>query len=224
MRSGSRPTLSPIAIAMVGALLLCSVSATASPLGQPGGGGGDDEGVANADLILAAGATAVVVGLIVYDILTDTGEETAEDSTSTSIEDTGVEWGQVEVAEGAEPSPAEDETAETRLTVVLEVLPVEQGSEASAELADALGLLLAGTRFDVRPNPVNIGSGYSAAEKARMAADFFGSNLFVSMQRSDEGSWRIALLDETGTELAADFLPEPDAESIALLVSEALPQ
>jgi hypothetical protein len=208
---------------MAAALLLGSVSATASPLGEPGGGGGEDEGIVDADLILAAGATAVVVGLIVYDILSDSArEEAAADTASASVEDTGIDWSSVEVSTGdTTPSDEEDEEETAALTVVIEAFPGSGGTAAAAEIADGLGLLLAGTRFDVRPSPVSIGSGYTPEEKARMASDFFSSDVFVSMEPADDGTWRVAVLDDAGDELAAAPMTDPTAQGVRELIAEA---
>jgi|GEM_PF-6543914 len=208
---------------MAAVLLFSGAAAQASPLGDPGGGSSEEESQ-NSDLYLAVGATAVVVAIILYDVFSDAArEEEAAESAAASREDTGVDWESVPVAEGRAEEDAGEEEARS-LALVVETLPGEDGGAASELLATRLGVILADTPIDVDPSPVSIGQGYTSAEKARMVADFFSSDLFLSLQPLDGGLLRVELLDGEGAQLASDTLQETDAEVVSEMVRESLPR
>jgi len=207
---------------MAAVLLFTGTVAQASPLGDPGGGGSSEEESDNSDLYLAVGATVVVVGIILYDIFSDAArEEEAAESAGASLEDTGVDWESVPVAEGqAEEDSGEEEPGS--LALVVETLPGEDGGQTSELLASRLGVILADTQVDVDPSPVSIGQEYSSAEKARMVADFFSSDLFVSLQPLHGGLLKVELLDVEGAQLASDTLQEADAEVVSEMIRDAI--
>lgn len=208
---------------MAAVLLFSGAAAQASPLGDPGGGSSGEESD-NSDLYLAVGATSVLVGIILYDIFSDAArEEGAADSAGASREDTGVDWESVPVAEGQEEEDSGEEEPGS-LALVVETLPGEDGGQASELLASRLGVILADTPVEVDPSPVNIGQDYSSAEKARMVADFFSSDLFLSLQPLDGGLLRVELLDGEGAQLASDTLQEADAEVVSGMIRESLPR
>jgi len=209
---------------MAAVLLFSGAAAQASPLGDPGGGSSEEESD-NSDLYLAIGATSVLVGIILYDIFSDAArEEGAADSAGgASREDTGVDWESVPVAEGQAEEDSGDEEPGS-LALVVETLPGEDGGQASELLASRLEVILADTPVEVDPSPVNIGQGYSSAEKARMVADFFSSDLFLSLQPLDGGLLRVELLDGEGARLASDTLQEADAEVVSEMIRQSLPR
>ncbi|MFO7950130.1 MAG: hypothetical protein R6U36_07145 [Candidatus Fermentibacteraceae bacterium] len=208
---------------MAAVLLFTGAVAHASPLGDPGGGSSEEDSE-NSDLYLAIGATAVVVSIILYDIFSDAArEEEAADSAGAAVEDTGVDWESVPVAGGRAEEEAGEEEPES-LALVVETLPGEDGGSASELLASRLGLILADTPVEVDPSPVSIGQGYTSAEKARMVADFFSSDLFLSLQPLDSGLLKVELLDGEGARLASDTLQEADVEVVSEMIRESLPR
>ena len=208
-------------VLMAAALLLAGVAAQASPVGDPGGGTSEEDSD-NSDLYLAVGATSVLVAIILYDIFSDAArEDGASDSTGAIMEDTGVDWESVPVAEGqAEEDAGEQEPGS--LALVVETLPGEDGGPASELLASQLVVILADTPVEVDPSPVNIGQGYTSTEKARMVADFFSSDLFLSLQPLDNGLLKVELLDVEGELLASDTLQQADAQAVSDMIREAL--
>ncbi len=218
----NRPLPQSIPLLMAAALLFGGVAAQASSLGQPGGGSSEEES-ANANLYLAAGATAVVLGVILYDIFSDAAaEEESADSAAASVEDTGVDWESVPVAGGDTPAETGNGEGSQTLSLVVEILPGDGGSAEADRLAARMGLLLADAPVDVRPNSVDLGRDYTADEKARMVSDFFASDLFLAFRALEDGILAAFLLDGNGVLLAADTLREADPESLSSLVRQHL--
>jgi hypothetical protein len=208
---------------MATALLLAGAAAHASPLGDPGGGSGEEESD-SANLYLALGATTVVVGIIVYDIISDAAREDAgaADSSAAPVEDTGVDWESVPVAGGGSSEGDDGEPTSETLSLVVEALPGEGGGRTADGMASRLGANLADTPVEVDPSSVSIGRGYTRAEKARMVYDFFSADLFLSLQPLEDDMLEVFLLDDSGGELASDTLSASDAAAMADLVRRAL--
>lgn len=204
---------------MAATLLLFSVAASASPLGDPDSGSPGDEESTTTSIIMVAGAASIVLGLILYDVFSDAAREAESDSTAATVEDTGVDWEALPVAESGQQEASEE--SRTELLIVLQALPGPDGTAASDQLAEELGLALAGTRYRVQPNSVSIGSEYTPEEMARMTADFFSSDLFLALRRTSDGGLEAILLDDGGEPLAEGAFDEPAAEQISNLVLEA---
>lgn len=154
---------------------------------------------------LALGAVILVGGLIIWDILEDRasgGEaEGAALVDSSRIEPTGIDWNHLE-PDRTEPS-----------TVVVSILPVDNGKNLSRLILDELESALDPQRFVVSPEPIHLGGVTSPEDAFEMAKSYFDAETFLHSARISGDGVSISLLMGPRSALFTDTLTRADSTS-----------
>lgn len=149
-------------------VLALAVSAYGTPAGS-GGGTSSSSDDTNLEGWFALGAAALVAGLLIWDIVSDSRQEQAVASeASSSIQETGIDW---ETLQGV---PLND------LVIGVSVFPARNGW-ALAQYFQQLLLPLEDEGFAFGGDPVNLGS-LSPSEQAAMAGDFLEYSWFIAAE------------------------------------------
>lgn len=150
-------------------MVITSVFLSALPLSADSGGGGSvtEETDSNDMTYITIGLAVLVGGYLIYDAITDSGEETVVQANGeTGIIDTGVDWDQA----------LEDETG-TSISLAVSVLPGPEGRQRALQLISALREM-SDDNVTVYDDPVDLGSG-PEVQRAALAREFFGTDYLV---------------------------------------------
>ncbi len=148
-------------------VFLVSTTAGAFPTGSGGGSSSDSEN-ASIEGWLALGTAALVAGILIWDVLRDSGESrTVEPEASSTVDSTGIDWAHIQT--GPQESAA---------VIGVSVFPGENGWTL-AQYFQKLLLPLEDNGFTFGGDPVNLGA-IPIAEQAAMAEDFLGFSWFVA--------------------------------------------
>ncbi len=147
---------------------IAAVFLLAMPVMADSGGGGGSTGSSDSiDMTyVALGLALIVGGFLVYDAISDSGDDSADqDTTETGIVDTGIDW----------DNALSSVTGQYAIAVNL--FPGPNGRERAMELIGALREL-SNENVNIYRDPVDLGHG-SGVERAALAREFFGSNYLI---------------------------------------------
>jgi hypothetical protein len=158
------------------ASVIAAVFLLATPLAAGSGGGSSttEESSSNDMTYITIGLAVLVGGYLIYDAITDSGDDTAAaDTGSVEIIDTGVDWDHAIQNEG-----------NGAVTVAVSLMPGPEGGQRAMQLIRAIRGMV-GESVLIYEDPIDLGSG-PEVQRAALAREFFGVDyLIFQVARTD---------------------------------------
>jgi hypothetical protein len=183
---------------------LAAGTADASGLPDETRDAGDDS---HADVYLAAGALILVGSILLWDIISDRGQEAAPEVEQYQVPlvvPTGVDWSAV------------DATLNASLPLLAVSIRTEELSGPAGALLEAL-LMDEGDGADVLPDLLDLGDA-GGTESFEMASSFFGVSALVTVSGQQDAPG-LELLTASGILWSGRLDPDPSADADSLLTA-----